>query len=234
MLIDDSQVVDIASPTGPMRMYIFRPTGQARYPGVVFYSEIFQVTGPIRRAAAFLAGHGYIVAVPEIYHELEPAGTVLAYDTAGADTGNAHKTTKPVSAYDSDARAALDHLKARADCSGRLGVIGICIGGHLAFRAAKDSMFDWKTFREIAHGHERLAVGLGSLHSLDHPDAIAVAPQFSGFDTAASIARLFPPAKPRFTGDSSSFTDGNRSPITRTESSVDPLSHTITCFRAAS
>jgi carboxymethylenebutenolidase len=30
----------------------------------------------------------------------------------------------------------LDHLKARPDCNGRLGAAGICLGGHLAFRAA--------------------------------------------------------------------------------------------------
>ncbi len=61
---------------------------------------------------------------------------MLAYDEEGAARGNAHKIAKPVDAYDSDARAVLDHLKSRSDCTGRLGVMGICIGGHLAFRAA--------------------------------------------------------------------------------------------------
>lgn len=136
MVIKDDEVVDIATPKGPMRTYIFRPAAPGKYPGVLFYSEIFQVTAPIRRTAAMLAGHGYLVAAPEIYHELEPAGTVLAYDQAGADRGNAHKTTKEISSYDADARAALDHLETRSDCTGRLGVMGICIGGHLAFRAA--------------------------------------------------------------------------------------------------
>ncbi|MEI7566450.1 MAG: dienelactone hydrolase family protein, partial [Opitutaceae bacterium] len=65
-----------------MRTVVFRPTAPGRYPGILLYSEIFQITGPIRRTAALLAGHGFIVAVPEIYHEFEPAGTVLAYDTA--------------------------------------------------------------------------------------------------------------------------------------------------------
>ena len=36
------------------------------------------------------------------------------------------------------ARAALDHLAARDDCDGRLGAMGVCIGGHLAFRCALD------------------------------------------------------------------------------------------------
>ncbi len=127
---------DIATPTGAMRVHVFRPAAAGKYPGVLFYSEIFQVTGPIRRTAAMLAGHGYLVATPEIYHEYEPAGTVLGYDTAGADRGNALKTTKPIAAYDSDSRAGLDFLKSHEACTGRLGVMGICIGGHLAFRAA--------------------------------------------------------------------------------------------------
>lgn len=61
---------------------------------------------PIRRAAAMLVSHGFMVAVQEIYHELEPFGTVLACDEAGAERGNRHKTTKVLSSYDGDARSA--------------------------------------------------------------------------------------------------------------------------------
>lgn len=139
MTIAEPEIIDIPTPTGPMRTMLFRPFAPGRYPGILMYSEIFQITGPIRRTAAAFAGHGYVVAVPEIYHELEPAGTVLAYDAAGAETGNAHKTAKPVSAYDDDARAVLAHLAADPGCTGRLGTLGICIGGHLAFRAAMNT-----------------------------------------------------------------------------------------------
>jgi len=83
-----------------------------------------------------LAGHGFVVAVPEIFHELEPAGTVLAYDEAGAARGNRHKVTKTLPSYDEDARSALDYLASFPHCTGKVGVMGICIGGHLAFRAA--------------------------------------------------------------------------------------------------
>jgi len=136
MTIKDDLIVEIETPSGPMRTYIFRPAAEGKFPGIILYSEIFQVTGPIRRAAAAIAGHGYVVAVPEVYHELETAGTVLAYDQQGADIGNAHKFGKEVSAFDADTRALLDHLKSRQDCTGRLGAVGICLGGHLAFRAA--------------------------------------------------------------------------------------------------
>ena len=136
MIVLDNEQVELTTPYGPMRTHILKPAAPGKYPGVVFYSEIFQVTGPIRRSAVMLAGHGYIVAVPEIYHEFEEAGTVLAYDQASSDRGNNWKTTKELASYDADARAVLDHLKARPDCTGQLGAMGICIGGHLAFRAA--------------------------------------------------------------------------------------------------
>ena len=136
MLIKDGEVVKISTPTGDMNAHIFRPVAPGKYPAILMYSEIFQVTAPIRRTAAMLAGHGFIVACPEIYHEFEVAGTVLAYDADGTERGNAHKITKAVSSYDNDAKAVLAHLASREDCTGRLGVMGICIGGHLAFRAA--------------------------------------------------------------------------------------------------
>jgi carboxymethylenebutenolidase len=136
MILNDNETADIPTPTGPMRMHLFRPVAPGRYPGVLLFSEIFQITGPIRRTAAMLAGHGFIVAAPEVYHEFEPAGTVLGYDAAGSDRGNQLKITKELSAFDSDARAALDFLKAHPACTGKLGVMGVCLGGHLAFRAA--------------------------------------------------------------------------------------------------
>jgi carboxymethylenebutenolidase len=136
MTIIDREFTDLATPSGPMRTFVFRPAAPGKYPGILLYSEIFQVTGPIRRTAAFLAGHGFVVAVPEIYHEFESAGTVLAYDQAGAERGNALKTTKELAGYDADARAVLAYLPTLPQCTGQLGVMGICIGGHLAFRAA--------------------------------------------------------------------------------------------------
>src|ERR1700742_233908 len=136
MIIVSDEHVDLPTSTGPMRAHIARPSAPGRYPGIVFFSEIFQITAPIRRTMAQLAGNGYIVAAPEVYHEYEPAGTVLAYDQTGSDRGNELKDAKSVQAYDDDARAVLAHLASRLDCTGRLGAMGICLGGALAFRAA--------------------------------------------------------------------------------------------------
>ena len=137
MILEETSV-DLPTPTGLMKTHVSRPLAPGRRPGVVLFSEIFQRTGPIRRMAALLAGHGFIVLVPEIFHELEPAGSVLAYDAAGTERGNHLKVAKPVTAYDADARACLDHLAEREDCDGKLLTAGVCIGGHLAFRCALD------------------------------------------------------------------------------------------------
>ena len=138
MLLRSDEHDDLSAGEGVMRVHWFRPVGEGRFPGLVLYSEIYQVTDPIRRLAAFFAGHGYVVAVPEVYHEYEAPGTVLAYDPAGTDRGNVLKFTKPVAAFDADAARVLDALAAHPACNGRIGTIGVCLGGHLAYRAALD------------------------------------------------------------------------------------------------
>lgn len=135
-MILQEETAELTTPSGPMRTYVYGPVASGRYPGLLLFSEIFQRTGPIKRVAALMAGHGFVVAVPEIFHELEAPGTELAYDQAGADRGNKDKVSKPVAAYDADARAVAAHLASLPSCTGKLGAMGICIGGHLAFRAA--------------------------------------------------------------------------------------------------
>ena len=126
---------DLPTTRGPMRVHLFIPEGGARYPAVIFYSEIFQATGPIRRMAAALAGEGYLVAVPEVYHEFEPPGSVLAYDAEGSARGNSLKTEKEIASYDEDTEATAKFLLGHDSCSGKLASFGVCLGGHLAVRA---------------------------------------------------------------------------------------------------
>lgn len=139
MIIRTDEHTDLPSPDGGvMRIHLFRPAVPGRYPGVLFFSEIYQVTDPIRRLAAMMAGQGYLVGVPEVYHEYEAPGTVLHYDQVGTDRGNLLKITKPVAAFDADARTGLDYLAGHEACTGKLATMGVCLGGHLAFRAALD------------------------------------------------------------------------------------------------
>lgn len=91
----------------------------------------------MRRSAQIMACHGFIVALPEIYHEFEAPGVAFSYEgKAGVDRGNELKITKSIAAYDSDSAATVAFLASHADCTGAVGVMGFCIGGHLAYRAA--------------------------------------------------------------------------------------------------
>jgi carboxymethylenebutenolidase len=120
-----------------MRTYVAAPKEPGQYPGILLYSEIFQLTGPIRRSCERLAGHGFVVAAPEIYHRIEQPGTVIAYDDIGRIRGNQDAARTPVAAFDADCAAVLAFLNMQSNvASDKLGAIGFCIGGHLAFRAA--------------------------------------------------------------------------------------------------
>jgi carboxymethylenebutenolidase len=130
---------DIETPTGSMRTYVYRPQANGIYPSIIFYSEIFQQTAPIARTAAIMAGHGFVVLVPEVFHELNPLGTVLGYDDEGKDKGNQDKWTKPLEHHDSDTEALISFINTQHYCTKKVGAMGVCIGGHLAYRAALNS-----------------------------------------------------------------------------------------------
>jgi len=134
MTITQEEVV-LSTSTGEMRCEVYRPDREGSFPSVIFYSEIFQITSPIARTAAFMAGHGYVVIVPEVFHELNDLGTVLAYDDKGKDKGNTDKFTKPLTDHDSDTGSIVEWVDSQDYCNGSIGSFGVCLGGHLAFRA---------------------------------------------------------------------------------------------------
>src|SRR5258708_18036713 len=61
----------------PMRTVVVAPSLKGRYPGLLFYSEIFQLTGPIRRSMERLAGDGFVVAGARGDHRTQPPGGTL-------------------------------------------------------------------------------------------------------------------------------------------------------------
>jgi carboxymethylenebutenolidase len=128
------EYVDIAVDGRQMRTFVAAPRASGPHPGVVFYTDIFQLTEPSLRWATRLAGYGYLVAVPEIYHRIEPAGTVLEFDDEGKVRGQGDADATTVADFDADVDAALAWLGEHSN--GSLGAAGHCTGGHLAFRAA--------------------------------------------------------------------------------------------------
>jgi carboxymethylenebutenolidase len=139
--------VELTIDSFPCRTYVSAPKTSApslQYPGILLYSEIFQLTAPICRMANRLSGYGFVVAAPEIYHRIAAPGLTIAYDDPGRMHGNYLARRTSVADFDATAAAVFDYFETagtvKSDADGpAIGSIGVCIGGHLALRAAFDS-----------------------------------------------------------------------------------------------
>ena len=136
-MVVSREYVDLPVDGLAMRAFVAAPRAPGPHPGVVFYSDIFQLTEPTLRWCVRLAGYGFVVAAPEIYHRREPPGTVLEFDDEGKARGQHDAEQTPVADFDADIGAVLAYLGKHAAVAGAsLGAAGHCTGGHLAFRAA--------------------------------------------------------------------------------------------------
>jgi carboxymethylenebutenolidase len=129
--------VRVPAPGGEIRTRVIRPAGDAPWPGLLLYTDIFQLTESTLRTARRFAAAGHVVCVPEIYPHGDLAGVALEFDDAGKAAGLAGAAATTTAQFDADRVAVLDYMADRADITALL-VTGFCIGGHLAFRAAFD------------------------------------------------------------------------------------------------
>jgi carboxymethylenebutenolidase len=127
----------VPAPDGEIRTVEISPVGPARRHGVLLYTDIFQLTESTLRTARRLAAAGFTVFVPEIYPHGELAGVALEFDDAGKQAGLAGAARTTTAQFDADRIAVLDFMQNHPDVDD-LSVVGFCIGGHLAFRAALD------------------------------------------------------------------------------------------------
>jgi carboxymethylenebutenolidase len=136
-MVITTEYVDIPSAPSPIRTFVAAPKAEGRYPGIWCYSDIFQLTPPMLRSCVRLAGYGFVAAAPEIYSRIEPPGSAIPFDDAGRTRGQEDAAKTPVAHFDADCRSGLDWLATHPKVTpGKIGAMGFCIGGHLAFRAA--------------------------------------------------------------------------------------------------
>ena len=133
----ETSYVDVAVAGKLMRTFVAAPADDKRYPGILFYSDIFQLSESTLRWVKRLASYGFVVAAPEIYYRIEPAGTVLEFDDAGKERGQADVDALFAEQFDEDIAGGLTWLRDYPRVSvAPLGIAGHCTGGHIAFRAA--------------------------------------------------------------------------------------------------
>ena len=115
--------------------------GAGPKPGLIICSEAFGITPHMRSVADRFASHGYLAVIPDLLWRLEP-GIEIAYNEIGLK-----RASEIADAFDKDLGAGdvnrtLAQLRQRKDCTGKVGVLGFCIGGAVAYMAAARSKVD--------------------------------------------------------------------------------------------
>ena len=104
-------------------------------PGMVVLQEIWGVNAHIRSVADQYASDGYVVLAPDLFWRMQPR-VDLGYDEAGTQAAFGYRKAIDLDLADRDIRATVDVLKQRAEVAGGVGIVGYCMGGMLAYRAA--------------------------------------------------------------------------------------------------
>jgi carboxymethylenebutenolidase len=103
-------------------------------PGLVMIPEIYGITQPLIETAARFAAEGFAVLVLEIFSRFQ-RGLALSYDEAGHRQGRAYHDAFDYAVGVKDLQAAITALRGRPECNGRVGVVGYCLGGTMAYLA---------------------------------------------------------------------------------------------------
>jgi carboxymethylenebutenolidase len=137
-----SYVTIDAADGGTFQAYHAAPDGSAPAPGVVLIQEIFGVNKVMRDLADEYAALGYHVLCPDIFWRIEPGIDITDQSKAEWDRAfelfGLFDTEKGVS----DLIATLGHLRAMEQCAGKVGSVGYCLGGKLAYLMATRSDAD--------------------------------------------------------------------------------------------
>jgi carboxymethylenebutenolidase len=117
----------------PLRGYLATPTGAGPWPGVIMVHEAFGLTDVQLRHADRLAAAGYLTLAVDLYSRGAAfrcfVATMHAVQTG---TGKAF----------ADIETGRSYLRASPDCTGKIGVIGFCLGGGFALMLAGRGEYD--------------------------------------------------------------------------------------------
>ena len=130
-------------------------------PGLVIAQEIFGVNATMRQVADDYAEEGYVVLVPDLFWRQQP-NVELGYTEADFQKAFGFYGGFDEARGVDDVQTALTTLRGRAEVTGKVGVLGFCLGGKLAYLAA------CRTDADVAVGY----YGVGIEAALDEADKV--------------------------------------------------------------
>jgi len=129
------QTLEIKTPNGAFSAYVARPA-QTPAPAIVVIQEIFGVNKVMRDICDDYAAQGYLAICPDLFWRIEPG-----VDITDQSEAEWKKAFELMNAFDPDQgvrdiRVVIDTIRSHEDCSGKVGAVGFCLGGLLAFLTA--------------------------------------------------------------------------------------------------
>jgi carboxymethylenebutenolidase len=170
-----------AADGGKFQAYLATPA-KGSGPGIVLLQEIFGVNHHIQAVADYYAEEGYVVLAPDLFWRLQPR-VDLGYSGPDYEQARALAQRFDGTLAVSDIALTVKALRARPECTGKVGALGFCLGGRLAYLAAARAGVD-------------CAVGYYGGNIDQHLDEVIKVPlqlHFAGADahiSEASVAKI--------------------------------------------
>lgn len=175
----------LTTPDGSFSAYVARPDGQGPWPAVVVIQEIFGVNAVMREVCDNLAGQGYLAVCPDLFWRIEPGVDITDHTEAEWKKAfalyNAFDPDKGVE----DIGATLTHVRGLPEVAGKVGAVGYCLGGLLAFLTATRTDSD----ATVAYYGVGIENHLGEAERLNRPLLVHVAEE-DGFVPKDAQARI--------------------------------------------
>jgi carboxymethylenebutenolidase len=131
-----------AADEGQFSAYLAEPKGAAKAPGIIVIQEIFGINGTIRAICDDYAAQGYVAIAPDLFWRQEPGIQLDSTTKEGWDKAmvlfQGFSETKGVE----DLVATLAWLRTQPRVSNKVGCVGYCLGGKLAYLMATRSDID--------------------------------------------------------------------------------------------
>lgn len=137
--------ISIKCPDGSFSAYVATPKGLRagqKAPGVLVIQEIFGVNKVMRDLCDGFAAQGYVALCADLFWRQEPG--IQITDKTEAEWQRAFQLYQGFDEAKGvqDLILALDHLRKLGTCTGRVGTVGYCLGGKLAYLMATRSSAD--------------------------------------------------------------------------------------------